>query len=365
MNGLIKKILLIAKNVAVILTLVTVLSTCSDDVDYLLEPMSVGYANLYTKNGSFENDIPNTLREDDSISVYLQSRALLASDIGVKVFFKFKRFDGQRTFTFDAGDAVFKDLGVGETEVKSANLNIEMLSGNRIKGSFRMVSDRTGKEFESWGDFEADIQIEVESFQDQDGNSFSAVKIENQWWMSSNLKATHFRNGDPVNQVLFTDTAWSNMQGPAYWELSSNNMVFYNFDVVTDERKIAPEGWHIPSTEEFEIMELNLGALQAEVDQYDGWIGVDSKIAEKIAGISYDLFSNDIDIPNQPVLGTKEFGVLSELGVYDDEGANLWTSTELDSNLAVYRFIDANLSAAVWKGPVNKRSGLNIRCIKD
>ncbi len=364
MNGLIKKILLIAKNVTVILTLVTVLSTCSDDVDYLLEPMSVGYANLYTKNGSFENDIPNIIREDDTIGVFLQSRALLASDIGVKVLFKFKRFDGQRTFTFEAGDAFFQDLGGLESVVKSATLTIQMKGNDRVKGSYRMLSNRSGDEFESWGDFEGSIRFQKETFQDQDGNNFSAVKIGDQWWMQSNLEAMHFRNGDTISQV-HTDTGWSAAKTPTLWTHPQNKEVFYNFEVVNDERNIAPEGWHVATTADFQTLEIFLGATLEETNQYEGWIGIQNEIAQIMTSNVDGLKGGDFHEFSFMVFAAEEFGFLSETGVFDTEGAYFWTSNSLDSISAIHRFIDANLSAAVWKGPMNKRSGLNIRCVKN
>ena len=38
-----------------------------------------------------------------------------------------------------------------------------------------------------------------ETVTDIDGNTYQTIKISYQWWMAENLKVTHYRNGDAIN----------------------------------------------------------------------------------------------------------------------------------------------------------------------
>jgi len=46
----------------------------------------------------------------------------------------------------------------------------------------------------------------------------------------------------------------------------------YNWYAISDSRNIAPEGWHVPTVEEFKELEMYLGMGQSEVNKR-GWHG--------------------------------------------------------------------------------------------
>ena len=80
-----------------------------------------------------------------------------------------------------------------------------------------------------------------------------------QVWMTSNLDVNKFRNGDPIPEVKSTEEwlkAAENKQ-PA-WCYYDNNPAngskygkLYNWYAVSDPRRLAPFGYHIPSNEEW------------------------------------------------------------------------------------------------------------------
>jgi uncharacterized protein (TIGR02145 family) len=114
---------------------------------------------------------------------------------------------------------------------------------------------------------------------DIDGNTYQAIKIGDQWWMAENLKVTHYRNGDPIPNVT-DSTEWSNLATEAYCVYENDESIaetygyLYNWYVVNDSRNIAPEGWHVPTDEEWKELEMFLGMSQSEANG-TGWRGTD------------------------------------------------------------------------------------------
>jgi uncharacterized protein (TIGR02145 family) len=88
------------------------------------------------------------------------------------------------------------------------------------------------------------------------------VKIGNQVWIVENLNVSTFRNGDPIKEAK-TWREWDRAgekRTPVwcYYKNDSENDKkygkLYNWFAVNDPRGLAPEGFHIPSKDEFEIL---------------------------------------------------------------------------------------------------------------
>jgi uncharacterized protein (TIGR02145 family) len=86
------------------------------------------------------------------------------------------------------------------------------------------------------------------------------VTICTQVWAIKNLDVDRYRNGDPIPKV--TDpTAWSVLTTGAYCYYNNDSATYaatygklYNSYAVNDPRGLAPEGWHIPSNAEWNIL---------------------------------------------------------------------------------------------------------------
>ena len=94
---------------------------------------------------------------------------------------------------------------------------------------------------------------------DIDGNGYDSVQIGNRFWLNSNIKVTHFRNGDPIPEAK-TALEWieASEQGkPAYCYYDNNPFnalmygKLYNWYAVTDPRHVCPSGWHEPTDGEW------------------------------------------------------------------------------------------------------------------
>ncbi len=97
---------------------------------------------------------------------------------------------------------------------------------------------------------------------DIDGNTYRTIKIGNQTWMAQNLRVSRYNNGDSI--PLEKDfTRWSKIRSGAqcpYENSTSKDSIakygrYYNHLAVTDQRQLAPTGWHLPSVEEWKALE--------------------------------------------------------------------------------------------------------------
>jgi len=118
-------------------------------------------------------------------------------------------------------------------------------------------------------------QDSSETLTDIDGNVYRTVKIGNQWWMAENLKVTHYRNGDPIPNVkkstwtypepFVMNSTWTGLSIGAYCVYDNNKKLIatygllYNWYALKDDRNIAPEGWHVPTLEDWIILIHYLG----------------------------------------------------------------------------------------------------------
>ena len=120
-------------------------------------------------------------------------------------------------------------------------------------------------------------------------NSFAqTVTIGTQTWTTKNLDVATFRNGDAIPQAK-TDEEWEaagDNKQPAwcYYENNAANGTkygkLYNWYAVNDARGLAPAGYHIPTDEEWTILENSLGGLaenRGKMKSTSGWNSYDCK----------------------------------------------------------------------------------------
>lgn len=94
------------------------------------------------------------------------------------------------------------------------------------------------------------------SISDVDGNVYQTVTICNQTWTKSNLNVSKYRNGDLIPQVT-DNIQWNNLTTGAWCYYNndpSNGDTYgklYNWYAVNDPRGLAPQGWHIPTSDEY------------------------------------------------------------------------------------------------------------------
>jgi uncharacterized protein (TIGR02145 family) len=117
------------------------------------------------------------------------------------------------------------------------------------------------------------------------GGSSDVVKIGTQKWAAKNLDVATFRNGDPIYEAK-TEAEWKaagEAEKPAccFWQMNAANGVkfgrLYNYFAVKDPRGLAPQGWHIPSKEEWKTLKAELeqnykdGTVSSQMRSTSGW----------------------------------------------------------------------------------------------
>ena len=199
------------------------------------------------------------------------------------------------------------------------------------------------------------------SVTDIDGNVYSIVKIGNQVWMAENLRVTKYRNGDTISDYSAYDDIQSNAEIYGY---------LYGWDAVKDNRNIAPEGWHVPTDEEWMELEQALGMNSAQANSR-GFRGTNE--ASKLAG-NADLWDDD-ELISDSEFGASGFNALpggfrsgssSSFGQFSSMGvwAFFWSSTPYN-NYGIWGRALLYSDIRVRRGDMHIKGRLSIRCVKD
>lgn len=207
---------------------------------------------------------------------------------------------------------------------------------------------------------------------DIDGNVYDIVQIGDQYWISENLKVTHYNNGASIFHIADNED-WANADGGAYcfYDNEPANAEkygnLYNWAAVNDTRGIAPAGWHIPSDEEIMYFEMYLGMSEADA-QITSLRGTNE--GSKLAG-NADLWVDD-DLVGSSEFGSSDFNLLpagyrsrmdgefNKLG----QSSNFWSSSASASNTSWARSIYYR-QTRISRGRAYVRGGLSVRCLRD
>jgi uncharacterized protein (TIGR02145 family) len=191
-----------------------------------------------------------------------------------------------------------------------------------------------------------------------DKKIYKSIKIDNQVWMAENLNVGYFRNGDPVPEAI-TNEEWvrAGKDGkPAwcYYENKNENGAtygrLYNWYAINDPRVLAPEGWHVPTDDEWRKVTLFLGGEDAA--------GTKMKTN---AGWTHDgNGTNESGFSGLPAGSRNRFGAFDYIGHI----AYWWCNSAYDSNFAWYRVIDES-PYYVYRTNYYKQNGYSVRCVKD
>lgn len=195
---------------------------------------------------------------------------------------------------------------------------------------------------------------------DIDGNSYATIQIGNQTWMAENLKTTHYNDGSAIPNVT-DNTTWTGLTTGAWCNYNNdliNNSTYgklYNWYAI-NTGKLAPNGWHIPTDQEWSNLINHLGSQS----------GKNMKSTSNLwSNQTNTNFCNDNSSGFSGLAGGYRavfnnillFGNLSHVGYW-------WSSSLGYTNGAWYRELQPNVNSAI-RGSAEYYVGFSVRCIKD
>jgi uncharacterized protein (TIGR02145 family) len=194
----------------------------------------------------------------------------------------------------------------------------------------------------------------VDFVTDVEGNYYPTFKFGNQEWFLINLKTAKYKNGEPINEAA-QEIIWRTAKTGA-WCYYKNDKGFddigklYNGYAILDKRGICPEGWSVPTNQEWQKLIDFLGGRKNAVDQLkssDGWY-------QGKNGNSNSIFSG------YPLGSRNVKGEFAGNANYTD----WWTST-MTSTYSLYIRSLSFSNDDVYEDIFNYNYGLSVRCIKN
>ena len=207
---------------------------------------------------------------------------------------------------------------------------------------------------------------------DIDGNIYPIVQIGNQCWMQTNLKTTHYPDGEPLINGIDSLVGGLPNELPGWYfayNRDSNYLQSYGYlytwvtamkgNTAAGENTgpiqgICPDGWHVPNAEEWRALIDFSGGIDIAGDKLKD-PGVNAWI-DSLSGITGNGFN--------ALLG----GCRVSDGSYIEESqsAYLWTATETIANHAYHIYLNnKDTKAAMLGHQDSKRFGYSVRCVRD
>ena len=212
-----------------------------------------------------------------------------------------------------------------------------------------------------------------------DGNPIPSIVYGTQEWTVENACYTTYRDGTPIPEV--TDiTEWGSLYTGAwsYYDNDPTKPRLYNWYAVagihdtdpnTPNKEFAPEGWHVPSDNEWTTLENQLIANGYNYDDTT----TENKIAKAMASTTGWNSRTETGVPgnDQSLNNDSGFNAFPEgyrLNNYsfvnEGEKAVFWGSTEGSQSGAWSRGLDDSYSDLDRSGS-NKTNGFSVRFVRD
>ena len=194
---------------------------------------------------------------------------------------------------------------------------------------------------------------------DFNGNEYESVVLNNgQEWLTSNLRASTFNDGTPLEFVTDNEE-WSTTPNPSYCFYQNNPSTsqpygnLYNFFVASSDKNICPTGWRVPAELDWTILTNELGGLglsggKLKLEGVEFWSSPNTDATNEIR---FDALPNGCRYDG---------GFFNNLNYY----SFLWTSSELDTTYAWFRSLKYD-NGTVIRNFSKKQSGYGIRCMRD
>jgi uncharacterized protein (TIGR02145 family) len=216
--------------------------------------------------------------------------------------------------------------------------------------------------------------IAENTVKDIDNHEYQTVSIGNQVWMAENLLTTHFRNGDLIPTTTSDSVNISREDEATFqWAFKVGDAGrftrYYTWFAVTDNRKLAPEGWHIATyadwntlinfvvTNGFFLNGIRIGNDMAKwLADPTGWAVSD------VPGTPGYLMSTN----NESGFNAFPSGYRTEKGLFEKWNtlASWWLETPYDTNNVYLTELSGDYTELQMRSDL-ARTAMPVRCVKD
>ena len=213
---------------------------------------------------------------------------------------------------------------------------------------------------------------------DGDGNRYTTKQIGNQLWTVENLRTTRYACGTPIPHVT-DNTEWISLETPAFcFHSNTTNQdtigrfgALYNWYVVDpdNEYRIAPDGWRVPSVQDWITLEEYLIANNYNFDNSTSG----NKIAKALASDGGEWRVIDVEGSVGKEQNSNNSTGFSGLpassrhtdGVFYDMGMSCfwWSSTQSDA--LVHMRSLADYSPSLISQTLGKTHGYSVRLVRN
>ena len=207
-----------------------------------------------------------------------------------------------------------------------------------------------------------------------DGYDYATVAIGDQCWFQQNLRNDHYANGDAIPGEL-SNSDWSNTTSGAqdYYQNNTDHLNdygrLYNWYAVDDARGLCPSGWHVPTDEEFQVLEAHLGTPESELDNW-GWRGFAQNVGGQLKATGTEFWNSDNGGQNTNSSGFTALGAGYRTF---DGGFSNWRISGFFWSASPHHGYGGNAiscilnhdATGVYRSSSDRRGGFSVRCVRD
>jgi len=195
---------------------------------------------------------------------------------------------------------------------------------------------------------------------ERDGHQYKWVKIGEQIWMAENLAYVPYACAPDSQCGIWVYDYYG--EG-SFYENYTTYGCLYDWETAME---VCPEGWHLPSDEEWMELERFLGMHEDELDRTGIIRGAEANVGGKLKETGLSHWKE----PNEGATNESGFSALPGGFKYEKKytskgyHANFWTSDSYKEEYAIIRMLPY-YGNSVFREEMDITDGLSIRCIKN
>jgi len=203
--------------------------------------------------------------------------------------------------------------------------------------------------------------------EDGDGNSYGIIRIGRQYWMDENLHTTKYNDGTAIAHITDGKEWMAAIEGAycSYGNVDANAArygLLYNRAAVSTH-KLCPEGWHVPTVDDWNKLGSALGGT---LNDFDSWVGIASKLKATAGWPAGEKATDESGFGGLPggAFRADPNDTATAKFYYAETNGYWWSDSDFSGEMTYYyglRTQGDNLDQYVG----DRCSGMSVRCVHD